>query len=424
MDMSVVEDLAQKVPLPRMVRIEQHFDRTAIADIEGGVRSAISDRNVLDSIRPGMSVAVTAGSRGISNIALILRTIVRILKEKGAEPFVIPAMGSHGGATAQGQLEVLASLGITEGYLSCPIRSSMEVRKIGATFDGHPVQIDAFAAQADGIIVVNRIKAHTSFTGSVESGLMKLMAIGLAKQAGAEVCHQEGYAKIAENIRKYGSAILKNARILFGVAMIENAFDDTCEIHAVRPEDFEKREPCLLLRAKKRMPRILLPDMDVLVVDRMGKNISGLGMDPHITGCFASPYASGPPRPDKLVVLDLTEETHGNANGIGVADVTTRRLFEKFDPEATYPNALTATLTAAVRIPLVMANQRLAIQTGIKTAAGFDKKNIRLVRIRDTLSLSEIWVSEAMEEEARNTSGVRVLGNPEPFVFDEEGNLF
>lgn len=240
MDMSVVEDLAQKVPLPRMVRIEQHFDRTAIADIEGGVRSAISDRNVLDSIRPGMSVAVTAGSRGISNIALILRTIVRILKEKGAEPFVIPAMGSHGGATAQGQLEVLASLGITEGYLSCPIRSSMEVRKIGATFDGHPVQIDALAAQADGIIVVNRIKAHTSFTGSVESGLMKMMAIGLAKQAGAEVCHQEGYAKIAENIRKYGSAILKNARILFGVAMIENAFDDTCEIHAVRPEDFEK----------------------------------------------------------------------------------------------------------------------------------------------------------------------------------------
>lgn len=422
--MGIVVDLARRMPLPRMVQVEQYFDRTAVTDIDGSVRKALSDPGILDRVRPGMSIAVTAGSRGISNIAAILRTVVQVLKEKGAEPFVIPAMGSHGGATAQGQLDVLTSLGITEQSLSCPIRSSMEVKRIGVTPDGRPVQIDAFAAQADGIVVVNRVKAHTSFTGPVESGLMKMMAIGLAKQAGAEVCHQEGYAKIADNIRKYGNAILENANILFGTAIIENAFDDTYEIHAVKPEDFEETETRLLKQSKKLMPRILFSDIDVLVVDRMGKNISGLGMDPHITGCFASPYASGPPRPSKLVVLDLTDETHGNANGMGVADVTTRRLFEKFDPEATYPNALTATLTAAVRVPLIMDDQRLAIQTGIKTAAGFEKENIRLVRIRDTLSLNRIWISEAMLEDARNTPGVKIVGEPEPFVFDEEGNLF
>lgn len=422
--MGVVVDLAASMPLPCMIQVEQYFDRTAVTDIDGSVRKALLSPGILDKVRPGMSIAVTAGSRGISNIVVILRTVVQVLKEKGAKPFVIPAMGSHGGATAQGQLDVLASLGVTCQSMSCPIRSSMEVKQIGVTFDGRPVQIDAFAAQADGIVVVNRVKAHTSFTGPVESGLMKMMAIGLAKQAGAEVCHQEGYAKIADNIRKYGNAILENANILFGAAIIENAFDDTYEIHAVKPEDFEKTETELLQKSKKLMPRILFSDIDVLVVDRMGKNISGLGMDPHITGCFASPYASGPPRPDKLVVLDLTDETHGNANGMGVADVVTRRLFEKFDPEATYPNALTATLTAAVRIPLVMENQRLAIQTGIKTAAGFGKENVRLVRIRDTLSLSRIWISESMLEDARNTPGVKIIGEAEPFAFNEEGNLF
>lgn len=422
--MGVVNDLAAKMPLPRMVQVEQHFDRTAVTDIDGSVEKALADEGVLDSVRPGMSIAVTAGSRGISNIAAILRRVVRALEERGAKPFVIPAMGSHGGATAQGQSDVLTALGVTEEYLSCPIRSSMDVKRIGTTFDGRPVQIDAHAAAADGIVVVNRVKAHTSFTGPVESGLMKMMAIGLAKQAGAEVCHQEGYGKIAGNIRKYGNAILEYANILFGVAIIENAFDDTYEIHAVRPQNFEKTETKLLKRSKSLMPRIMFSDIDVLVVDKMGKNISGLGMDPHITGGFASPYASGPPRPDKLVVLDLTDETHGNANGMGVADVTTRRLLEKFDSEATYPNALTATLTPAVRIPMVMDNQRLAIQTGVKTAAGFDKENIRMVRITDTLSLSRIWISEAMLEDARNTPGVTVIGEPEELAFDEEGNLF
>jgi hypothetical protein len=422
--MGIVYNLVKDMPLPRMVRIRQFFDSDHIGDIDGAVREALIPKTIAGMVKPGMRIAVTAGSRGITNIAVILKALVENLRQIGAEPFVIPAMGSHGGATAGGQREVLTTYGITEQYIGCPIFSSMAVKQIGFTSDRRPVQIDSYAAQADGIIPVNRIKPHTSFTGPYESGLMKMLAIGLAKQAGAEVCHQEGYGKMAENIEKYGRAILQYAKVLFGVAILENALDQTGKITAIPGDQIISREPELLLEAKALMPKILFPNLDVLVVDRMGKNISGLGMDPHITGCFATAYASGPPRPDKLVVLDLTEETHGNANGIGVADVSTRRLFGKFDPEMTYPNALTATLTQAVRLPIIMDNQKLAIQAAIKTAAGFDKKRIRLVRIQDTLHLGDILISEALLEEAIKTPGVEVLGPPEEMVFNEEGDLF
>lgn len=422
--MGVVEALVAGMPLPRMVPVRQRFDGFSIPDAAAAAREALRTSGVLKRVEPGMRVAVTAGSRGIANIAAILRAVVRELAEAGALPFIIPAMGSHGGATAAGQTEVLASLGVTEESLGCPIRSAMEVARIGSTADGRPVQIDACAAAADGIVVVNRVKAHTSFTGAYESGLMKMMAIGLAKQAGAEVCHQEGYGRIAANIEKYGKAILRHARILFGVAIVENAYEQTCEIAAMPGEEIPAREPALLCRAKTLMPGILFSGIDVLVVDRMGKNISGLGMDPHVTGCFATQYASGPPRPDKLAVLDLTEETHGNANGIGVADVTTRRLVEKMVPEVTYPNAITATLTQAVRIPMVMENQKLAIQAAVKTAAGFEKETVRLVRVPDTLHLDTIQISESMLPEALRNDRIEVLDGPSEMVFDQWGNLF
>lgn len=419
--MGVVNDLVKDMPLPRMARVRQHFDDTQIDDVEGAVVAAV--RSCV-AVRPGASVAVGVGSRGIADIDVVVRALIGELRRCGALPFVVPAMGSHGGATAEGQAAVLARLGITEERVGCPIRSSMTVAAIGATDDGRPVQIDSLAAAADGIVVVNRIKPHTSFTGRYESGLMKMLAIGLAKQAGAEVCHQEGYSRMAENVEKYGAAILERANILFGLAVVENAYDRIAEIHVLAPAAIPLREPELLLGAKARMPGILLSGLDVLVVDRMGKDISGLGMDPHITGCFASSYASGPPRPDKLVVLDLTDSTHGNANGVGVADVTTARLRDKFDPEATYPNCITATLAPAVRLPMVMDNQRLAIQAGIKVAAGFDKKNIRLVRIRDTLHLGEMDISESLLEEARRHPRITVLGEPEELRFDNAGDLF
>ncbi len=421
--MGVVNDLVRHIALPRMARVRQYFDASSVEDVEGAVIGELRASGVLSTIRPGMSVAITAGSRGIANIARIIRTLVQALYAAGAQPFIVPAMGSHGGATAEGQLAVLKSLGITDDAMGCPIRSCMETALIGEA-NGRPVQIDAFAANAHGIVVVNRVKSHTSFTGRYESGLMKMLAIGVAKQAGAEVCHQEGYGKIADNVALYGRAILRQASVLFGVAVVENAFNQTRLIEAMPAKSIEAREPELLLKAKALAPHLLFENIGVLIVDYMGKNISGLGMDPHVTGSFASPYAKGPERPDKVVVLDLTHETHGNANGVGVADVTTRRLMQKFDPEATYPNALTATLMGAVRMPMVMDNQRLAIQAAVKTASGFDKERIRIVRIQDTLNIGEISISESMLEEAIAHPDVEILSQPEPMAFNAGGDLF
>lgn len=422
--MGVVNSLVESTPLPRMARVRQKFDDDHIEDIPRAVAEALSQPKIDCRIKRGASIAVTVGSRGISNIVEITKTIVAYLRQKGAKPFVVPAMGSHGGATAEGQLQVLHSFGFTEESVGCPIKSSMQVQKIADTEDGRPVLIDAFAAAADGIIVVNRVKPHTSFTGPYESGLMKMMAIGLANQAGAEVCHQEGYGRLAVNIEKYGRVILSKAKILFGVAIVENAYDQTCDLVALPREEIALKEPDILDRAKSLMPRILFGRLDVLVVDRMGKNISGLGMDPHVTGCYATTYVSGTPRPDKLVVLDLTDETHGNGNGAGMADVSTRRLLEKFNFEKTYPNALTCTLTQAVRLPMIMDNQKLAIQAAIKTASGFDKTSIRMVRLSDTLHLSEIYISEAMLPEAEANPDITILEEPSPLKFNENGDLF
>lgn len=419
----IVNKLVEDMPIPRMAKVRQRFDDACLRDVGAAVRDALAGC-VLPAVKPGGTVAITVGSRGIANIPLVIKTVAEELRRTGARPFAVPAMGSHGGATVQGQMAVLQSLGVTEEYLGCPIRASMEVRQIGVTSDGRPVQIDAYAAAADGIVVVNRVKPHTSFTGPYESGLMKMLAIGLAKQAGAEVCHQEGYGKIARNIEKYAKAILQQAKVLFGVALVENAYDRTCAIHVIPAGEIPDREPEILLQAKAMMPKILFSDIDVIVVDRMGKDISGLGMDPHVTGCFATIYANGPPRPGKLVVLDLTAKAHGNANGMGVADVITRRLFEKFDPQTTYANAITATLTQAVRAPMIMDNQKLAIQAAIKTADGFDKENIRMVRLQDTLRLSEILISETMLPDAKRHPQIEVLGPPEELLFDPYGNLF
>jgi hypothetical protein len=421
MFMGIVNDLLKDVPLPRMARVRQQFDDRSVGDVEAAVREAVRP---LGAAKKGMRIAVGVGSRGIADLEPIVRSLVSELRRAGAAPFAVPAMGSHGGATAEGQLEVLRNLGVTEKSIGCPIVSSMATATIGLAADGRPVRIDASAAAADGIVVVNRIKPHTSFAGRYESGLMKMLAVGLAKRAGADACHQEGYARMAANVEKYGNAVLSRAKVLFGLAIIENAYSRTAEITALKAGEIAVREPELLSRARELLPRILLRPVDVLVVDRMGKEISGLGMDPHVTGCFASPYAEGPPRPDKLVALDLTAASRGNANGVGVADVITARLRDKFDPDTTYPNAITATLAPAVRLPMALDNQKLAIQAGIKMAAGFDKKNIRLVRIRDTLHVGEIEISEAILGEARRHPRIGVLGEPEALPFDPAGNLF
>ncbi len=419
----VIAAMLKDVPIPKFSLIEQVFEDDTIRDIPSAIDRELAQPGIGDRIRPGMSVAITVGSRGIANIALIVRETVRNVKQRGGRPFVFPAMGSHAGATAEGQRRMIEGLGVTEEYIGCPIRSSMETVVIGRTPAGKPVHLDRIASEADGILVLGRVKPHTNYRGPYESGLYKMMVIGMGKQKGAESCHDQGFGRMAENIPLYGDVIMAGARILFGIAVIENAFDNTARIVGVPRDEIRSREPLLLEEARRLMPEILFPEFDVLIVDQIGKNFSGDGADPNITGTFCTPYASGGPQFQNYVVLDLSDESHGNCVGIGLAHVTTKRLFDKADFDATYPNSLTATILMGCRMPMVMASDRLAIAAAIFGAVDIDKAQPRIVRIRNTSHVDRIWVSESMLEEARRHPRVRVLEEPKELPFDENGNL-
>ncbi len=420
--MSAISDILLGIPLPRMVRVHQNFPHNGLSDPMSFLRAQLEQERFCSKIHPGMSVAITCGSRGIVNYPETIREIVSFCKARGAMPFIIPAMGSHGGATAEGQREMCETLGVTEAYCGCPIRATMETVEIGHTEEGHVVQIDRFAHEADGIIIVNRIKAHTVFNAPYESGLLKMCAIGLGKQHGAQVLHQLGYGSIGQNIHSFGKAILKNANILFGVGLIDNAYEETENIVVLASEEIEKREPELLLEAKQNMARLLPGNADVLIVDYMGKNISGDGMDPHITGKFHKWYDGVVHFTcDKLAVLDLTPESHGNFAGIEVANVMSKKLQMKMDPEATYPNSLTS--CSSQSSPMCMRNDKETIQAAIKICGGVAPENVRLIRIQDTLHVSDILVSENMIDQIRNHPEM-TIGDYAEWNFDSEGNLW
>ena len=420
----VIQAMLKPVQLPKMAVVRQLFDRNEITDIPAVVGSELSRDWVRKGVKPGMSIAITVGSRGIADIALIVREIVRNLKALGAQPFLFPAMGSHGGATDEGQRQVLEGYGVTEQYVGAPIRATMETKVIGRSRDGQAVHLDRYAAEADGIIVVGRVKPHTAFRGAYESGLMKMMAIGMGKQRGAEICHAEGFGKMAERVYDFGTTVLANAKILFGVAIIENAYDRVARIEAIPKKEIEAREPVLLKEARSLMPRILFPEFDVLIVDTIGKNFSGDGADPNITGTYCTPYASGGPTIQRYVVLDISDETHGNSLGVGMADVTTKRLFDKTDFDASYPNALTSRVLKTVRMPMVLVNDRQAIQAALFACVNIGPKGARIVRIPDTSHMEEIRISEALFPEAQAHPQVEIVEAPGELVFDEEGNLF
>ena len=421
-----VASLVSDTFVPKMFRVRQVFPRPRIAseEIPGIIDALLSEEKFASRVKPGMRIAITAGSRGIANNALTTKCIADFCKKRGAKPFVVPAMGSHGGATAEGQREVLESYGITEEYLGCPILSSMEVKKVGVNEEGFDVCIDKNAAEADGIILGCRIKPHTAFRGPYESGLMKMMAIGLGKQVGAQQCHEQGFKNMAKNVPMWGRTILKNAPILFGVPTIENAFDETCKIVAVAAEDIEAEEPVLLKEAFSYMPRIWVDSCDVLIVDHIGKNFSGDGMDPNITGTFCTPYATGGIDAQRVAVLDLSPETHGNGIGLGYASATTQRVFDQLDLASMYPNAITCTVLGGVRIPIVMESDRECIQCCIQTCNEIDKTRPRLVRIPNSLHLEHIQLSEAYYEEAKANPNLEIESEPEDLPFDSEGNLW
>lgn len=421
-----VADLVSDQTIPKMFKVKQVFPRPKIEpeEIPGIIESLLSQEKFSSKVKPGMRIAITAGSRGIANVALTTKCIADFVRSRGAHPFIVPAMGSHGGATAEGQRAILEGYGITEDYVGCPIISSMEVKKIGVNEEGMDVFIDKNAAESDGIILGCRIKPHTAFRGPYESGIMKMMAIGLGKQHGAEVCHEAGFKNMAKYVPMFGRAIIKNAPILFAVPTIENAYDETCEIIAVNADEIIEKEPPLLQEAFANMPRILVDSCDVLVVDQIGKNFSGDGMDPNITGTFCTPYATGGIRSQRVCVLDLSPETHGNGIGLGYSSATTKRVFDQLDLSSMYPNAITCTVLGGVRIPIVMESDREAIQVCIRTCNEIDKKNPRVVRIPNSLHIEHIMLSESYYEEAKNNPNLIIESEPEYLPFDEDGNLW
>lgn len=420
-----VNALLKNVKLPKMIHVRQVFNDEHIADLAAVLHEQLNRPEIKATIRPGMSIAVTAGSRGIDNMPLILRETVVFLKTCGAEPFIIPAMGSHGGAVAEGQVALLKSLGVTEESIGCPIRATMEVDVLTRLSDGSPVYIDKYAHAADGVVVVNRVKSHTGFRGRYESGLFKMMTVGLGKQKGAEMTHNRGRLRMGETIELCGNAHLDCGKVLFGVATIENSFDKTYKLAALTKEEIRSKEPEFLEIARNLLPRLLIENVDVLVVDRMGKNISGTGMDTNITKSYSWGYGiSRDGRAKKIAVLDLTEESHGAAVGLGQADTSTYRLYQKMDPETTYPNLLTSGGTDGAKLPMIFDNQELAIKAAVKTAISADKEHLKMIHIRDTLHIADIEISEALLDEARKIPELEILGKPEEMKFNENGNLF
>ena len=421
--MNIIKELLKDVPLPKMVKIRQTFNADEILDVSAALSAALVESGQLAQIRPGMNIAIAAGSRGVAQIATLVRTTVAEVKKLGANPFVVPAMGSHGGATGAGQAEVLAHLGITEEYVGCPIVSSMEVVEISRLPNGMPVYIDKNAYQADGIIVINRIKPHTAFRGPNESGLVKMITIGLGKQKGAESCHAYGFKYMHDLIPAMAKEMLQLAPIMFGIATVENAYDHVAKIVVAGAAELIETDRRLLIEAKTAMPRIEFSPIDVLVIDEIGKDVSGDGMDPNITGRYPTPYPTGGPEVSKMVVLDLTEKTGGNANGVGTADFTTKRLVNKTDFQALYANGITSTVVRPNAIPMTLDCDLDAIRAAVKTSNALDLSKIRLVRIKNTLQLGEIMISEAMLPDALSLANVAVCSEPFEMQFDDLGNL-
>ena len=410
------------MPLPLWIPVRRTFPVKQEADVAAAVRREMSRPEISSLLRPGERVALGVGSRGLAALAEMVRAVVEVVREHGAEPFIVPAMGSHGGATAEGQRDVLAHLGVTEQAVSAPIRASMEAVEIGRLGNGLPVYFDRLALEADLVIPINRVKPHTTFRGGLESGLTKMLAIGLGKHAGATAIHSMGWDLIEANMREALEVIKAKTPFRFGLASVENAYHGVATIEAVHAEDMPRREEELLERAREMMPRLPFEQIDVLVVGEIGKEISGTGMDPNVTGRSAVGSIWGL-KANKIVVLNLSSGSEGNAAGIGMADVTTERVVFGMDLDRTWVNVLTSTNLPIARIPLFMPNDRMAIQLALKCCGQVDTREARLVWIRNTLELDVMYLSETLWAEVEDVEGVEIMGPVQPIRFDEAGNL-
>jgi Lactate racemase N-terminal domain len=420
---TVLHHLLDPVPIPQMARVRYAIPTPApLLDIRAAVREQMERAGARTMVRPGQRIAVGVGSRGIGRLPEIVAALVGELRALGAEPFIIPTMGSHGGATAEGQREVLRHLGVTPERVGAPIEAQMETVEVGRAADGTPVRLDRLALAADGIVFVARVKPHTAYRGPHESGLAKMIAIGLGKQAGAAVCHARGFGHMARMVPTLAEVALARAPIRFGLAVLENAYDEPYKLAVVPAQRILATEPALLDEARRAMPRIPFDSLDVLVIDEIGKNISGDGADPNITGRYATPDASGGPEVNKQVVLDIADASGGNANGIGLADFTTVRAARKMDFGRTYPNALTSTVARPVALPMVLPSDRLAWAAALLTCNAVGREP-RLMRITNTLQLGAFWVSTALLDEVERDSTQQLLAGPQAVPFDSAGNV-
>lgn len=405
--------------LPNMIKIRQKFSLPKINNVYDEILKDFNDKKTNSRIKPGMTVAIGCGSRGIANISEATKAVVDFLLKCGAKPFIFPAMGSHGGATADGQVKVLADYGISEDSMGCPIKSSMEVVELSKLDTGMPIYIDKYASEADGIVVISRIKPHTNFRAPIESGIVKMLTIGMGKIAGATELHSYGMDTFIDLLPKACAEIISKKNILFGVGLVENAADETAIAEIVHAENIFSREIELQKIAKNYMPRLLFDEIDVLVIDQIGKNISGAGMDPNITG-RNSGGVKWDVKPDvkKIVVLGLTPETHGNATGIGMADVITYEVYKDLDISKTYANVITSTYLDGAAIPVIMNTSEEAIKLAAKTVNRVKVKDLKIVRIKNTLELIHIEVSENMIDiVSSSNNSFEVIGKPYPWKF-------
>lgn len=412
---------------PLMFRVRQHRERPCVTDIPAEVDKQLATLSLGDKIQPGQSVAITAGSRGIANIHLIVKAIVDHLKGLGAAPFIVPAMGSHGGGTAEGQRGIIEGYGITEEFCGCPIRASMETVVVCQTAEGIPVHFDKHAYDADHVVVCGRVKPHTNFVGDIESGLMKMMLIGLGKHAGAKIYHRaiQDYS-FGQIVRSVAGRVLSECGVVAGVATVENAYDETAKIAAVAPEEFEAREKELLVQAKEWMPRLPFKTVDLLLIDEIGKNISGSGMDTNVVGRKYYQHQAAEdefPKVKRIVVRGLTEATHGNATGIGIAEFCHQHVIQQADLDITRINCLTGGSPQGAMLPISYETDRELLDVALQSVGLVDPPESRVLRVLNTLLVEEVECSQAYWEEAQQREDLEILCEPREMDFDDDGNL-
>lgn len=420
--MSTSTKLISHIKLPRFVRVDQSFPHSELSDAEVAESFAEQIKQIEGRVKPGQRICITAGSRGIDHMPMMLRSIADWVKAQGGEPFIVPAMGSHGGAVAEGQKALLESLGITEETMNCPILSSMETVHVD-TVDGLEVHIDKNAYEADGIILCNRVKAHTSFNGPFESGLMKIIAIGLGKQHGAYTCHAKGDDYMSQRIETIGKSVIKNVNVICGVALLENAFDKTFKLAVLPAEKIESEEPKLLKEAKAAMGKLYFKDCDVLLVRAIGKNYTGAGMDPNVVGRCANPKLKMGISSQRLCILDISDESHGNATGMGRADLAPKRFFNKVSMDDTYPNGITSYNTSCYMFPMIMDNDKEVMQAAVASSLDIDYDAPRIIMIDNSLEIEHILISEAMIPEAEKIDEISIVSEPFELEFSAEGDL-